>query len=182
MKHIFKYITITVAALLGMVGIFTARAADDLRSEAQQTISRFLQADPGLKTLLSSSAGYAVFPGVGKGGLIIGGTHGRGLVYQQGQPIGEATLTAASIGAQAGGVSFDELILFQTPSVFQEFKAGTFTLDAQVGGVVAAEGAEARVSYQQGVAVFVLPRTGLMGGATVGGQKITFKPFAQEQP
>lgn len=168
-----------LAACLVMTVTFTARAATDLRAEAERTITRFKQADPGLQTFFDNSAGYAVFPGVGKGGLIIGGAHGKGLVYEKGQVVGEATLTEANIGAQAGGESFDEVIFFETPEALQEFKQSKFVMSADVNAVVAAEGAEKMAKYQHGVAVFTLPRKGLMVQATVGGQKFKFTPLTQ---
>jgi lipid-binding SYLF domain-containing protein len=49
------------------------------------------------------SHGYAVFPTVGKGGLIIGGAHGTGRVYQNGQYVGDTSMTQVSVGLQVGG-------------------------------------------------------------------------------
>jgi lipid-binding SYLF domain-containing protein len=170
----------TLAAFLVMAVTFTARAAADLRVEAERTLARFKQADPGLQTFFDTSAGYAVFPGVGKGGLIIGGQHGRGLVYQKGQIIGEATLTEATVGAQIGGESFDELIFFETPEALQQLKDGKFVMTADANAVAATAGAEKMAKYQNGVAVFTLPRKGLMAQATVGGQKFKFTPLPQQ--
>jgi lipid-binding SYLF domain-containing protein len=180
MRQIFRYITL--AAALGMAGIFAASAADDLRAETERTVARFQQANPGLKTYFDTAAGYAVFPGVGKGGFIVGGEYGKGLVYEKGRPIGEAKLKEVSIGAQVGGESFDEVIFFQTPETLQEFKRGKNLVDAQVSGVAAAQGVEQHAKYQNGVAVFVLPRNGLMGQASIGGQKFEFIPLTTGQP
>src|SRR4051794_463144 len=93
-------------AFLTMAVALTARADTNLKVEAERTISRFKQADPNLQKMFDTAAGYVIFPGVGKGGLIIGGEHGKGLVYQKGAVIGEASLSEASIGLQAGGESF----------------------------------------------------------------------------
>jgi len=171
----------TLAALLVMAGTFTAGAQTPLKTQVDQTLAAFKQADPGLQTFLDSAAGYAVFPNVGKGGLIIGGQHGRGLVYEHGRLIGEATLTEASIGAQAGGATFDQIIFFETPEVLQQFKQGKFLMDAQVSATVAAEGVEKHAKYEHGVAVFILPKKGLMGQAAVGGQKFKFTPLTGQQ-
>src|SRR5580765_2492316 len=83
---------------------FVAAADDDpakLKSEATQTIAAFKNADAGLSTFFENAAGSAVFPNVGKGGLIVGGAHGKGVVYEKNQAIGTASMTQASIGAQA---------------------------------------------------------------------------------
>ncbi|WP_040548098.1 lipid-binding SYLF domain-containing protein [Pedosphaera parvula] len=178
----YKLANITLAAFVMMAVTLTARAADeaDLKTEVNNAIARFKEADPGISTLFQTSAGYAVFPSVGKGGLVIGGAHGKGLVFEKGKAVGEVTLTEASIGAQVGGQVFSEVIFFETPAVLEDFKTGKFTMDATINGVVAAEGVEKSAKFQNGVEVFVLPKTGLMGQAAVGGQRFKFRPLTQQ--
>ena len=45
---------------------------------------------------------YALFPAVTKGGLVVGGARGQGVVYAQGRHVGYCDLTQGSVGAQAG--------------------------------------------------------------------------------
>jgi len=168
---------VTVLAAVLAAAVASAWAADSLQSEAQQAIQTFKQKDPTLDTYFNTAAGYAVFPGVTEGGFIVGGARGKGVVYQNGKAIGQATVTKATIGAQAGGQSFSEIIFFQTPETLRQFKSSNFELSAGVGGVVAAEGAAQTAAYQQGVAVFTLPKSGVMGKAAIGGQKFKFQPF-----
>ena len=163
-----------VAALSG----FTAQGAGDLRRESEEAVANFLKVDSNLKTFADQSAGYAVFPNVGKGGLIVGGAHGDGLVYEKKNVTGKATMTQASIGAQAGGQTFAEIIFFETPSALEDFKAGKFEMSAEVSAVAAAEGASKAAKYKKGIAVFTLPKKGLMAQASVGGQKFKFEPIA----
>jgi len=161
---------------------FVAAAEDDsakLRSEATQTVSAFKRADPGLATFFDSSAGAAVFPTVGKGGLIVGGAHGKGVVYEKDKPIGQASMTQASVGAQVGGQTFSEVIFFETPQALTDFKEGKFEMSAEVSAVVAAEGASKAAKYKHGVAVFTLPKKGAMVQASIGGQKFKFQPELQ---
>src|SRR5947207_2064551 len=105
-----------LAASLAMAVLPTqpALAAADLKTEAEQAIAAFNKADSSLKKLFAESSGYAIFPSVGKGGLIIGGERGKGLVYEKEKAVGEATLTEVNIGAQVGGEHFYELIFFET--------------------------------------------------------------------
>lgn len=157
----------------------TARAANqELLTRAQQTKANFLAADPGLQTFFNNSAGYAVFSDVGKGGFIVGGARGRGLVFNaQGQVLGEAKMTQASIGAQAGGQSFDEIIFFDSPASLQNFTNGNFELSADISAVAVTAGASQAARFNRGVAVFTMPLKGLMVQATVGGQKFSFEPY-----
>jgi lipid-binding SYLF domain-containing protein len=168
-----------LAALCLMAGSFSfaLHAADDMQAEAQQAIANFQQADSSLKQYFDSSAGYAVFPSVAKGGLIVGGARGKGVVYSKGKAIGQATLTQASIGAQVGGQSFAEVIFFETSVALEDFKSGKFEMSADVSAVAAAEGASKAAKYKDGVMVFALPKKGLMVQASVGGQKFKYEPL-----
>lgn len=158
---------------------FSVRAADNLQVEAQRATANFENIDPTISQYLNSAYAYAVFPGVGKGGFIIGGARGKGVVYEKGRVIGEATLTQASIGAQAGGQSFDEIIFFQSQQALEEFKSGNFEMGADVSAVIAAEGAAKTAKYNHGVAVFALPKKGAMVQASVGGQKFKYTPLSE---
>src|SRR5438270_709099 len=76
----------------------TESARDDLKDRAQQTLAQFTEKDPSLQDVLNQSAGYAVFPKVGKGGAGVGGAFGRGVVYENGRMVGYTNLEQASIG------------------------------------------------------------------------------------
>jgi len=176
-----KIRNLTLAALLttALTMASTGRAASesDLQAEAHSAIDNFQKADSSLKTYFENSAGYVVFPSVGKGGMVVGGARGKGILYEKGKPIGTATLTQASIGAQAGGQTFAEVIFFETPRAIEDFKGGKFEMGADVSAVAAAEGASKTVKYKDGVMVFALPKKGLMVQASVGGQKFKYEPL-----
>jgi len=151
--------------------------AQDIKSECQQAVSDFQKTDPSLSTFMQNSAGYAVFPNVGKGGFIVGGARGKGLLFEKGAVTGQTTLTQASIGAQAGGQNFAEIIFFENPVAVSDFKQGKFEMGADVSAVAASDGASRSAKYKQGVVVFTLPKSGLMVQASVGGQKFKFEPL-----
>jgi lipid-binding SYLF domain-containing protein len=153
-----------------------AQADDDLRKESEQGRANFLKADAGLQKFFDESAGYALFPSIGKGGLVVGAARGKGIVYQKTNVVGEAVMTQASIGAQAGGQTFAEVIFFETPEALKDFKGGKFEMSAEVSAIAAAEGVSKTAKYKNGVAVFTLPHKGLMVQASVGGQKFKFIP------
>jgi lipid-binding SYLF domain-containing protein len=170
--------SLAVFGMIAALSAFTAQAADDLQKKSQETVAAFLKADSTMKTLIDQSPGYAVFPHVGKGGLIVGGAHGDGQVFEKGNVTGKAKMTQASIGAQAGGQTFAEIIFFETPAALDDFKGGKFEMSAEVSAVAAAEGASKAAKYKRGVAVFTLAEKGLMVSASIGGQKFKFEPIA----
>jgi lipid-binding SYLF domain-containing protein len=175
-----KICTMTWAVCLAMLPTFIAQAVDEeLRNESKQAVANFQKADSSLQDFFTKSAGYAVFPNVGKGGFIVGGARGKGLVYESTNITGQATMTQASVGAQVGGQSFAEVIFFETPEALNDFKGGKFKMSAEVSAVAAAEGASKAAKYKQGLAVFTLPKKGLMVQAAIGGQKFKFEPELQ---
>ena len=162
--------------LVTALGVDFGVRGDELQTDSEQAMEALQKADSSLKKLVDDSVGYVIFPGIGKGGFIIGGERGKGLVYQKGKVIGEAKVTEINIGAQVGGGSYTELIVFETPEALRDFKASNWEMSAKVSAVAAAEGAAKNAKFQQGVAVFTLSKGGLMVQATVGGQKFKFKP------
>src|SRR5262249_41968102 len=141
---------LAVSCVIAVLCASAVRADEDLRTEVQQAIADFQKSDSTLQKTIGDSAGYAIFPNVGKGGLIVGGAHGKGLVYEKTNVIGQATMTQASIGAQAGGQTFAELILFETPTALNDFKSGKFEMSAEVSAVAVKEGTSAAANYKNG--------------------------------
>ncbi len=147
-----------------------------LRSDIELSVEEFTRADPSMRDLFENAHGYVVFPRVSKGGLVIGGSYGYGQVYSEGRLIGEASITKLSIGLQAGGQIFREVIFFQDPATLTRFKGGEFALSAEATAAAAADGVAASADYAEGVTVFVMPIKGLMLEASIGGQKFSFRP------
>jgi lipid-binding SYLF domain-containing protein len=115
-----------------------------------------------------------VFPEIAKGGMLVGGAHGVGVLYERGRPAGYAELNQASIGAQLGGQTFSDIVVLNSAQALARAKSNNFDLGAGVSAIVVNEGAAAAVRFADGVAVFVLPRGGLMVDLSVHGQKINF--------
>ena len=150
---------------------------DRLQLDVQRAIIDIKAADPGIQSFFDNAAGYAVFPSVGKGGVIIGGAFGRGLVLENEQVVGKTSLSQASIGLQLGGQSYAQFIFFRDEVALGHFKRGNFEFGAQASAVAATAGASADAAYNQGVAIFTQARGGLMVDASVSGQRFTFEPI-----
>jgi lipid-binding SYLF domain-containing protein len=149
--------------------------ADAFNKETEAAITRLKAKDSGLRKWFDEkSYGYVVFPDVGKGGLVVGGAHGRGQVYEQGEHIGFAELAQGTIGAQVGGQSYIEVIFFEDAATLNAFKAGSWEMGAQASAVAVRSGASTDADYKKGVCVFTLSKGGLMAEASVGGQKFKY--------
>ena len=173
---IYGLVTICLIVLLDMstwAGWDPAREQKE-KALVEETIVKFKQADSSMKVFFDKAYGYVVFPSIGKGGFIVGGGHGDGWVYEKGRHIGRATVTELTVGAQIGGQSFSEIIFFADKSTLDDFKRGNWELDAQASVILVKSGASKDASYDHGVAVFTMPKSGLMAEATVGGQKFQY--------
>ncbi|WP_422861752.1 hypothetical protein [Flagellimonas sp. W118] len=148
-----------------------------IMNDAKKAKKTLLKADSGLERFFDNSAGYVIFPNVGKGGFIIGGASGNGVVYEGGTSVGMAGLKKLNIGLQAGGQAIIEVIFFETSVDLQRFKEGKFAFAAETSAVALKSGIAFNAKYKDGVAVFALPKAGLMADASVGGQKFSYKPF-----
>ena len=176
-----------------MVTISSASAAEDYSS----TINVFKQS-PQVQSYFENAYGYAVFPTVGKGGLGVGGAYGKGQVYRGGKVTGITKLMKVSIGFQAGGQAFSQIIFFKDKRAYDEFTSGQFAFDAQASAVAITAGVQAQVgstgatagasagpktgaqaetSYYKGMAIFVHAKGGLMYEAAIAGQKFSFEPL-----
>ena len=153
-----------------------ASAADVSSADVKKTIAAFEFKDPSMKTRFKSAHAYAVFPTIGKGGVIVGGGAGDGQVFERGKLIGTASMTQITVGLQAGVQEYSEVIFFQNKAALERFTANKFELAANASAVVAKSGASAGADYRDGVVVFTLAKEGVMLEAAVGGQKFSFQP------
>jgi lipid-binding SYLF domain-containing protein len=144
----------------------------------------------------AKSYGIVIFPTIGKGGLGIGGAHGSGWGFRGDKFDGTSKMTQVTIGFQAGGQAFSQIIFFETETDFNRFTTGNFELGAQASAVAitaganaqastsgganaganagASSSAQAKTTYADGIAIFTMAKGGLMYEASVGGQKFSY--------
>ncbi|MFC3881948.1 YSC84-related protein [Algoriphagus namhaensis] len=143
--------------------------------DAKDAKAAFLEDDPTMSSFFNSAYGYVILPNVGKGGLGVGGASGNGVAYEKGTMIGFARMTQVTIGFQAGGQKYSEVVFFEDKEAFDRFKENKVEMSAQVSAVAAASGVSANAKYVDGVAVFTRTIGGLMYEASVGGQQFKFR-------
>ncbi len=169
--------------LVGIVTLFLVSAAsaqsdskkEKIVADSKTAKNEFVKADKQMDKLFANAYGYVIFPNVGKGGLGVGGASGNGAVYEHSQLIGSAKMTQISIGLQAGGQAYREVVFFENKDAMDRFKDDRIEFSAQVSAVAAASGASANAKYVEGVVVFTMQKGGLMYEASVGGQKFKFE-------
>src|SRR3954465_3450241 len=93
----------------------------EIVQDSNEAKKEFIKADKEMGGLFSKAYGYTIFPNVGKGGLGVGAAAGNGAVYQGGKLVGTASLKQLSIGLQAGGQAYREVVFFQTKEAMDRF-------------------------------------------------------------
>lgn len=154
---------------------FEPDTSDELQLSVAKAILDLKKADPGMEKFFNEAAGYAVFPKVGKGGIGIGGAHGKGLVIVNDKAVGKTSLSQVTVGFQLGGQVYAQYIFFEDDVALGHFQRGNFEMGAQASAVAVTLGASADANYDGGVAVFTHVGGGLMYEATISGQKFKYE-------
>jgi lipid-binding SYLF domain-containing protein len=172
-------VTFLLSLLLICSAVFSQTSSKNKRiiRDSKEARSEFIKADKLMGSLFNNAYGYVIFPNVGKGGLGIGGASGKGAVFQRGKIIGTAQLTQITVGFQAGGQSYREVIFFESEKDLTRFKENNIELSAQASAVAVTEGAAGNAKYKDGVMIFSQTKGGLMYEASIGGQTFKFRPL-----
>ena len=182
----------TWSSLFRFALVFLLVAQPAMANEYASTIAAFKKATAS-QGFFDHAYGYAVFPTIGKGGVVlVGGAHGKGQVYRGAAMTGRTSVTQLSVGFQLGGEAFSQIIFFEDKLAYDRFTAGNFEFSAQAQAVAIVIGAQAQTGttgtssgagnmqfkgiYQNGMAVFTRIKGGLMYEASLAGQKFTFEP------
>lgn len=154
-----------------------------LKQEVEAILKMIEEAHPQFKHSMDQAYGYAVFPSVGRAGLVVGGAYGKGEVFEQKKLIGYAGIVQLTIGVQVGGETFDAVVLFADKEGLERFKHGKIGFAANAGAVIVKAGAEATTKYQADK-VYLFSEGGLLIEAAIGGQKFVFRPavLTRKQP
>lgn len=146
------------------------------RIAAEETIAKFKQKKLGIELYFDNSYAYAVFPKIWKGAFLAGAAQGDGLVYEEGEIVGRATLKQVTIGFQGGVQTYSQIIFFQDKIALDSLKNNKMQFSGTASAVAATAGASAAVDYKGGVSVFTMGETGLMLETSMGGQEFKFEP------
>jgi lipid-binding SYLF domain-containing protein len=176
-----KLVKLALLAFVAYLLPYSTQAQDEkaqkLLTESSTAKAEFIKTDPSMTHLFDSSYGYVIFPKIGKGGFIVGGAGGDGILYEKGKSIGEVKTGQVTVGAQIGGQSYREVIFFENQEALDRMKASKTEFSSQVSAVAVKSGVSQNAKYTDGVSVFTQDIGGLMAEATVGGQKFKYKAF-----
>ena len=132
-------------------------------------------------SIMQKAQGVAVFPSLLKGGFIVGGQRGRGVLSARDPKTGEwsspafLTITGGSLGAQIGGQAVDLILVIQNRRGLEQLVNNQFKIgaDASVAAGPVGRDASASTDIQMRAQILSYSRTrGLFAGVTLNGTTI----------
>ncbi|MDR4499521.1 MAG: YSC84-related protein [Candidatus Scalindua sp.] len=154
-----------------------AASADKINRDAQSTLVSLYEKSPAAKALGEKVKAILVFPGIVKGGFIIGGQYGEGVLLKDGNPSAYYNTVQLSYGLQAGGQKYGYVLFFMSDSAMGwldrsdgwELGVGPTIVVVDIGTAKAMT----TTTLQSQIYAFFVNEKGLMGGLGLQGTKIT---------
>lgn len=176
-KSMLSVVIVIIAVGLIIPSHLSAASAKAIDREATASLAKLYKHTPGAKALADKSVGILVFPSIVKGGFIIAGQYGDGVLRKNGKAVSYYRSLAASYGFQAGVQAYGYVLFFMDDDSLQYLdKSGGFELGTGPSLVVLDAGFGKNLStttLQKGIYAFIFDQKGLMGGVGIQGSKIT---------
>lgn len=172
--------TVLLVGICGMGNALAAREHELIYNSIQvldEIMSIPEQSIP--PSLLANAQAVAIFPGMLKGGFILGARYGTGLIVVR-RPNGWSNpvfykIVGGSVGFQIGAQAIDVILVFKTPRSLDYISSGKFTLggDASAAAGPVGRHAEASTDTQLAAEIYSYSRSrGLFAGVSLTGSSI----------
>ncbi len=154
-----------------------AATAAEIDRDVKSALGGLYAKSPAAKKLGETAKGILVFPGIVKGGFLVGGQYGEGALLKNGKPAGYYNTVQLSYGLQAGIQKYAYALFFMTDSAMNyldksdgwEIGVGPSIVVVDVGAATSAT----TTTLQSEIYAFFFSQKGLMGGLGLQGTKIT---------
>ena len=171
------FVMVFAAAIMMGPQPVTAATAAEIDSDVNSSLQKLYDRTPAAKELSKVAKGILVFPGIIKGGLIIGGQYGEGALRKEGKTVGYYNTVAASYGLQAGVQKFGYALFFLTDSALQYLeKSDGWEIGVGPSVVIVDEGVAKSLTTttaKSDIYAFFFDQKGLMAGIGLQGTKVT---------
>ena len=167
-----------IASLVLLLSSYSmAEPASVIEAKANEAIKQFQKEVKGGEEFLSKVKGYLVFPSVVKGGFVVGGEYGEGVLRIDGQTKHYYSIASGSVGFQMGLQQTSYIIAFVSQSALDNFiKSNGWEAGVDGAITVAKWGAGkdiSSISFENPIYAFVFGAKGLMYNLTIEGTKFT---------
>lgn len=162
---------------------FARQESDEARRirDASSVFGEIMAAeDSGIpQSILGKAEGIAVFPSMVRGGFIVGGMRGRGILSSRNggvwSPPAFLTLTGGSFGLQIGGQAVDLVLVINDRRGLENLVSNQFKLGADVAVAAGPVGRDAQAATDLQLRAQILSYSrsrGLFAGVTVNGSTV----------
>ena len=169
-------VAFAVGALVGSNPAQAATAAE-LDRDARSVLGKLYAKVPAAKALGEKAKGVLVFPGILKGGFIVGGQYGEGALIKDGKTVAYYETVSGSYGLQAGIQKYGYVLFFMTDAALGYLnKSDGWELGTAPSLVIVDTGMAGGISTttaQSDMYAFIFDQKGLMGGLGLQGTKVT---------
>lgn len=185
---------IVIAVLtLAVSHVVIAQASDEAKriAEASIVLEEIMAAgDKAVpRSIMENAEGIAVFPSLIKGGFVVGGQRGRGVLSVRNQKSGWSspaflTITGGSIGAQFGAQAIDLVLVINNQRGLEQLVKNQFKIGADLAVTAGPVGRDASASTDIQMRAQILSYSrarGLFAGVTLNGSTISQDRDANER-
>lgn len=187
MRYAFVIVALSLATL-------SAQSSDEARRISDSIIvldEIMAAADRSVpQSILEKAVGVAVFPSLLKGGFVVGGQRGKGILSVRDKQTGLwsspafLTITGGSIGAQIGAQAIDLVLVVNNDRGLEQLVKNQFKIGADAGVAAGPVGREASAATDLQLRAQILSYSrarGLFAGITLNGATIRQDRDANER-
>ena len=187
MRYAFVVVALSLTSLSAQASDEARRISDsiivldEIMAAADQSVPR---------SILEKAVGVAVFPSLLKGGFVVGGKRGKGILSVRDQQTGLwsapafLTITGGSIGAQIGAQAIDLVLVVNNDRGLEQLVKNQFKVGAEAGVAAGPVGREAAAATDIQMRAQILSYSrarGLFAGITLNGATIRQDRDANER-
>jgi len=154
-----------------------AEAAKVIDAKADVAIEKFKKLVKGGDVFLKKVKGYLVFPTVYKGGFVVGGEYGEGVLRVNGKSVAYYNIASASVGFQIGAQKTSYIFAFADQFALDQFMRSNGWQAGVDGSIAVAKWGQgidiSSISFEKPIYAFVFDNKGLMANISLEGTKFT---------
>ncbi len=173
----FNTLALITSLVLLLSSYSMGEAAPVIEAKANEAIKQFVKEVNGGEAFLSKVKGFLVFPSVVKGGFVVGGEYGEGVLRVNGQTKHYYSIASGSVGFQMGLQQTSYIIAFVSEAALNNFiKSNGWEAGVDGAITIAKWGAGkdiTTISYENPIYAFVFGAKGLMYNLNIEGTKFT---------
>ncbi len=181
MKRLHLTIFLCVFTLLVAISVPTGQAvaasAEEINRNVQTALLKLYNKSAPAREMGQKAKAILVFPDIVKGGFIVGGQYGEGLLIKDGKNAGYYSTVSASYGLQAGVQKYGYALFLMSDSALRFLdRSEGWELGLTPNIVVVDVGAAGGISTttaKSDIYAFFFDQKGLMAGLGLQGTKIT---------